>query len=844
MRRPFTRGATVFFSLLGAGCAAESSTPVGARLDLQVGALSLPDVGRVCYDVRVENGAGGLVWSRGTVGTRANQGDSGALCSDRFGNIGGGDVSYVGPCDASSPQHTVRLWIDSIEDPSGVALTDWRDPCPAGPGDAPGGCAQVVTCAPNADTLVAYDLTVMRRANQGFFDVAVSFDDIFCSAKLDCTYDDAGQDPIRLLHRDGVRSQTAVIGFACTGGPGGAATVLHASDIRVTCGSGSPLQVQVAFGALEDGSVFGFEVHGPGGQPPTILPILWERTGPGQWSVGQALPTGALGSGQLIWRLSADRIAGPNFDTSNPSQPNIAVWSRVGGVWGLERTVPMVPGATDLSQYDAAFDRLWLGDAFAGTFNAYWNITGTNPGVHTIPEAGGESCFVLEADGNTAVAACGGAPHLFHPVTMALTALPLPSGASPGAMLLDAEVLADGAILGLLDESGGDPRTLVRWGFVEGNWSAQAIDSDPGLTFDWSSQGHVSVTDGDGVQTIYRADFSGSVESFSGASLDGNPTHRFQGLVLHGGEAVVMGAAERDGVMVPAVGLLGTPGDEIALTELPLDVPVAGIQAVFAYGLDASGNLLVVGGDPLTLRDLNNVSNVDTALWALSTAGEISVVDHRVLVSGNASLTAYAQQTHLPLRPTPVVAGFVADPSFGLAGYAGAWESFMTGTSSGVSVMPTRLMSPVAGAGTTSLDPTVLGNGWTDDPDPADAVWGYAIYRGTEALQCGLASCDKLYWNAAIGFDTEVRDCAIHFEATAADAPGLTLGQTPATGRYPVVVFDVVLTDDDGMVCRRNGLDDGGGVASTYTAPDAVTTFCYAFDGSQTAVSPQCEADL
>jgi len=73
-----------------------------------------------------------------------------------------------------------------------------------------------------------FDLTVMRRASQGFFDVAVTFDDIFCSAKLDCV--DA------LLHDPATdqRGPTANIAFACTAGTG-QDTTLYWGDAAVVC---------------------------------------------------------------------------------------------------------------------------------------------------------------------------------------------------------------------------------------------------------------------------------------------------------------------------------------------------------------------------------------------------------------------------------------------------------------------------------------------------------------------------------------------------------------------------------------------------------------------------------
>ena len=95
----------------------------------------------------------------------------------------------------------------------------------------PGPLVKTFPCTPNADTPVDFDVTVMRQANQGFFDVAVSFDAIFCAAKLDCcdVAGDPGGDPdacdrpaedIELLFRGGERATTIVLGLVCTAGIG------------------------------------------------------------------------------------------------------------------------------------------------------------------------------------------------------------------------------------------------------------------------------------------------------------------------------------------------------------------------------------------------------------------------------------------------------------------------------------------------------------------------------------------------------------------------------------------------------------------------------------------------
>jgi hypothetical protein len=94
------------------------------------------------------------------------------------------------------------------------------------PDNAP--CQLERPCVENTDTLVEFNLTVMRDASQGFFDVAVNFEDIFCSAKVDCL--DAN-----LLHgSDGERDSTAVMAFACSAGEG-SDTTLYLSDTYIVC---------------------------------------------------------------------------------------------------------------------------------------------------------------------------------------------------------------------------------------------------------------------------------------------------------------------------------------------------------------------------------------------------------------------------------------------------------------------------------------------------------------------------------------------------------------------------------------------------------------------------------
>jgi len=50
----------------------------------------------------------------------------------------------------------------------------------------PGRLSREIVCVANTDVAVTFDLTIVRDATQGFFDVAVTFRDIFCSAKKLC----------------------------------------------------------------------------------------------------------------------------------------------------------------------------------------------------------------------------------------------------------------------------------------------------------------------------------------------------------------------------------------------------------------------------------------------------------------------------------------------------------------------------------------------------------------------------------------------------------------------------------------------------------------------------------
>ncbi len=216
----------------------------GPALSIEVAPLTLAGVQNVCYSLAVLNEAGLPVWSKDHV------------CAGQYGNTTGGDITYVGTCDATDSvgndghaYNTVFLAIENLYtsaapwtgDPTVAGDAAWRNPCADNALTTQlEGCELVVDCVENADAAVVFNLTVMREANQGFFDVAVNFEDIFCSAKLDTCYDETKR--IELIHgADADRDWTAVFAFACTAGPtrpgqtNGPDTNLMLSKIEVVC---------------------------------------------------------------------------------------------------------------------------------------------------------------------------------------------------------------------------------------------------------------------------------------------------------------------------------------------------------------------------------------------------------------------------------------------------------------------------------------------------------------------------------------------------------------------------------------------------------------------------------
>ena len=228
-----------------AGCTdtPDEAAPTGPTLTIDVAALNLVGVGDVVWDLEVVNGAGTpqTVWQR-------------RVSSSGYGD-GAGSASYVGTCDADANPNTVRVWVVGVY---GAAVADagafdsgaadgagavtgtplpFENPTTAGP------LTRTVTCAANSDVAVQFDVALMRPAQQGFFDIAISFNDVYCSAKFDCCDDanannacDAGEDLELLFTAGAGRGRTMVLGFACTAGTAGAdATTLYMDPLAFDC---------------------------------------------------------------------------------------------------------------------------------------------------------------------------------------------------------------------------------------------------------------------------------------------------------------------------------------------------------------------------------------------------------------------------------------------------------------------------------------------------------------------------------------------------------------------------------------------------------------------------------
>ncbi|HRE89999.1 MAG TPA: EGF domain-containing protein, partial [Myxococcota bacterium] len=304
MLRPNPRPIAVALSLTLWSCGGEGVQEAATgKVAVEVAPLTLPGLVDACYAVTVLNEAEAPVWSR------AN------LCASDYGD-GRSALSYVGTCDAtdtngdSVASNTVVLTIEGLYSPA--PITDFRDPCAAP--YAPDGCRLTVPCRGNADARVEFNLTVMREANQGFFDVAVTFEDIFCSAKVDCAQPATEGSPARALllvfdPATGERVPSIVWAFACTdgdpGGPAENATHLYMDDLVLRCGE-TRYTIDAADGP---GNVY---PGGVGAPAPIVQAMVFEGR--------ETISNGAADADKLFWNVAL----GLNTDFFSPEPPALA----------------------------------------------------------------------------------------------------------------------------------------------------------------------------------------------------------------------------------------------------------------------------------------------------------------------------------------------------------------------------------------------------------------------------------------------------------------------------------------------------------------------------------------
>jgi|GEM_PF-1221689 len=205
---------------------ADQGGPVEGGLKVRAAPLTLGPITDAVYQVTVFNDDEDVVWSRD-------------ISSSAFGD-GAGAISYVGTCDPAANPNRVELVVVSLSSPSGPL--SFANPAP--PEDP---LVELVDCLPQEDVSVSFEFTAAVAAEQGFFDVAITFDDIFCSAKFDCLNDD--DEPLELLFNPltGERDRTAVLGFACTAGPN-QDTYLWMDPIEILCSGGGPFDINTAGG--------------------------------------------------------------------------------------------------------------------------------------------------------------------------------------------------------------------------------------------------------------------------------------------------------------------------------------------------------------------------------------------------------------------------------------------------------------------------------------------------------------------------------------------------------------------------------------------------------------------
>jgi formylglycine-generating enzyme required for sulfatase activity len=373
---------------------------------IQVAPLTLPGVTDVCYAIDVRNDTVANIATAQTVWTKSS------ICASQYGD-GVGDISYAGTCDAGR-DNTVTLRIEDIftggaKGAGGVAVpgTEWINPCARdalGALTGYGPCQIQKPCVDNQDTPVEFNVTIMRNAKQGFFDIAVNFEDIFCSAKLDCRTGPDLSDPyIQLLHNGSDRDDTVVMALACTAGPD-QATHLYWTDVTVTCGATSYV-IDPAAGPGNLSGVAGAVTPAIDADNAALFQVATYR---GAEQLGNA---GGTPFNKLYWNIALGlEDGGQAADCTISANATAHDGALVDGITPASTTYPYIQFAANLStctQHELGSDEVaerYTGLATTEQFSAQFDGTNAGPSIPPGFRCAGTVC-TNEATGEVAVPA-------------------------------------------------------------------------------------------------------------------------------------------------------------------------------------------------------------------------------------------------------------------------------------------------------------------------------------------------------------------------------------------------------------------------------------------------------
>ena len=461
--------------------AAPPSSLDGPVVAVNVAALNLEGVGDVVWDIEVDNGDDAVVWQR-------------RLTSAQYGD-GAGSASYVGPCDADPlvADNTVKVWVVGVYDGAilgGDAGTfNYGSTADAGavtgtaiafqnPTTTTTPLTRGVTCAENTDVAVQFDVALMRPAQQGFFDVAVNFNNIFCSAKFDCCVDPGGDgcdaDINLLFDANGQRARTFVLGFACTAGVAADVdTELYMDPIALDCttpSSGFAADIRINPDPAANGNLCTAGANGM-----TTCPAITQVTGVDADSVlfqaavyrgDELLTSGGVTARKRYWNVALGVTAGISScrlrtratadDASNGDD------SVDGGVIAAGAVYPYVTWDVDLGVGACTSEPLTFGVVGASVGTTYTTTGGGATGfAYTFGPSGPSA-----PDGSTellAVTSCD-ALHTDYPGLPSGSYWIDPDGAGTGvdAFYGACDMAADGGWT-LVLRGGGDVPTQATW---------------------------------------------------------------------------------------------------------------------------------------------------------------------------------------------------------------------------------------------------------------------------------------------------------------------------------------------------------------------------------------------